>query len=71
LPVERAAPLSTPTLLLQGGDSLPIFAAVIARLQGILPNARTTLLPGQQHMAMETAPDLVVAAVLDFWHGLP
>lgn len=70
LPVERAARLSTPTLLLQGGESLPVFAAVIARLQSVLPNARTTILPGQQHMAMETAPDLVVAAVLDFWRAL-
>lgn len=70
LPVERAARLSTPTLLLQGGDSLPVFASVIARLQSVLPNARTTMLPGQQHMAMETAPDLVVAAVLDFWRAL-
>lgn len=70
LPVERTARLATPTLLLQGGDSLPVFAAVIARLQGALPNARTALLPGQQHMAMETAPDLVVSAVLDFWRTL-
>jgi pimeloyl-ACP methyl ester carboxylesterase len=70
LPVERAARLSTPTLLLQGGDSLPVFGAVIARLQSVLPNARTTVLPGQQHMAMETAPDLVVAVVLDFWRSL-
>ena len=70
LPVERAARLPIPVLLLQGGDSLPMFAAVIARLQGVLPNARTTVLPRQQHMAMETAPDLVVAAVLDFWRSL-
>lgn len=68
--MERAARLSTPVLLLQGDDSLPVFAAVIARLQSVLPNARTTVLPGQQHMAMETAPDLVVAAVLDFWRAL-
>ncbi len=47
LPVERAARLPTPTLLLQGGDSLPVFAAVIARLQSVLPNARTAVLPGQ------------------------
>jgi pimeloyl-ACP methyl ester carboxylesterase len=66
LPVERAARLSTPTLLLQGGDSLPVFAAVTARLQSVLPNARTVVLPCQQHMAMETAPDLVVSAVVDF-----
>ena len=70
LPVERAARLSVPVLLLQGSDSLPVFAAVIARLQGVLPSARTTVLPGQQHMAMETAPDLVVDAVLDFWRDV-
>jgi len=70
LPVERAARLSTPVLLLQGGNSLPVFATVIARLQSVLPNARTAVLPGQQHMAMETAPDLVVTAVLDFWRAL-
>jgi pimeloyl-ACP methyl ester carboxylesterase len=70
LPAERAARLATLTLLLQGGDSLPVFAAVIARLRSILPNAGTTVLQGQQHMAMETAPDLVVSAVLDFWRTL-
>ena len=53
-----------------GGEDRQAVAAVIARLQNVLPKARTTILPGQQQMAMETAPDLVVSAVLDFRRNL-
>jgi pimeloyl-ACP methyl ester carboxylesterase len=66
LPADRLAGLSVPVLLLQGGDSLPIFGRAIARLENALPNARTVVMPGQQHLAMETGPDLVVEAVLGF-----
>jgi pimeloyl-ACP methyl ester carboxylesterase len=66
LPADRLAGLSVPGLLLQGGDSLPIFGRTIARLEKALPNARTVVMPGQQHLAMETGPDLVVEAVLGF-----
>jgi pimeloyl-ACP methyl ester carboxylesterase len=67
---ERAAQLSIPALLLLGGDSIPPYGAVIARLQETLPDARTVVLPGQNHNAMDTGPDLVVDAVTEFWREI-
>lgn len=70
LPEDRASKLSIPVLLLKGGDSPPIFGKVIARLENVLPNARTVVMPGEQHLAMNTSPDLVVGAVLGFWRDM-
>ncbi|MEX0954507.1 MAG: alpha/beta hydrolase [Rhizobiaceae bacterium] len=66
LPVARVGKLSLPVLLLLGGDSPPELANGAQRLQEILPNARTVVMPGAQHTAMYTNPDMVVAAVLGF-----
>ena len=66
-PADQVAKLSTPVLLLLGGDSPPLAGRVNAMLEKPLPNARTVVMPGQQHIAMDTAPDLLVGAVLDFW----
>jgi pimeloyl-ACP methyl ester carboxylesterase len=63
---DRVGKLSLTVLLLQGGDSLPILGSAIARLKKALPNARTMVMLGQQHLAMETGADLVVEAVLGF-----
>jgi pimeloyl-ACP methyl ester carboxylesterase len=67
LNAERAARLSIPVLLLLGGDSPTFFGNAIATLEQALPDSRTVVMHGQQHVAMDTAPDLVVGAVLDFW----
>ncbi len=67
LEAGRIGKLLMPVLLLLGGDSLPFFARVISELEKILTNARTVVMPGQQHIAMDTGPDLLVAAILDFW----
>ena len=63
---DRVGKFSLPVLLLQGGDSLPILGSAIARLKKALPNARTVVMLGQQHLAVETGADLVVEAVLGF-----
>jgi pimeloyl-ACP methyl ester carboxylesterase len=34
-----------------------------------LPNSRVVVLPGQQHIAMDTAPDLFVREVVAFLDG--
>jgi pimeloyl-ACP methyl ester carboxylesterase len=70
LPGDRIRRLSIPVLLLLGGDSPPFFGKVRDVLEGMLPDIRTVVMPGQQHMAMDTAPDLVVKAVLDFWREI-
>ena len=63
---ERFHGLKTPTLLLAGGDSPDFFKAAIATVNAALPNSRVVVLPGQQHIAMDTAPELFVREVLAF-----
>jgi pimeloyl-ACP methyl ester carboxylesterase len=58
--------LMTPTLLLVGGESPPIFTAATAALHAVLPGSRIAVLPGQQHAAISAAPALFLAEVLGF-----
>jgi len=61
---ERFKTLKVPTLL--GGDSPSFSKAAIEAVNGALPNSRIVVLPGQQHIAMDTAPDLFIREVLAF-----
>jgi len=63
---QRFAALETPTLLLSGGDSPPAIKAMTVTVSAALPNSRIAVLPGQQHVAMDTAPDLFLREVLGF-----
>jgi pimeloyl-ACP methyl ester carboxylesterase len=63
---ERFKDLSTPTLLLLGGDSPPFLKAATEAVHAALPNSRIAVLPGQQHTAMNTAPELFIREVLQF-----
>ena len=63
---SRFKALTIPTLLLVGGESPQFFKAAIETLHQTLPNSRIVILPGQQHIAMETAPDLLVREVSAF-----
>lgn len=58
--------LKTPTLLLLGGDSPPLYSETIAQVHRALPNSTLVILPGQQHLAINTAPALFVQEVLAF-----
>ena len=62
----RLAGLALPCLLLLGGDSPPYFRAAVEALAAALPAARTVVLPGQRHVAMDTAPELFVREVAGF-----
>lgn len=66
---ERFKRLNVPTLLLLGGDSPAFFKAAVETLHNALPNSRIVVLPGQQHIAMDTAPDLFVREVETFLSG--
>jgi pimeloyl-ACP methyl ester carboxylesterase len=66
----RFARLAVPALQLTGGNSPPPVRAVSDMLDATLPDIRTVVMPGQQHIAMDTAPDMVVDAVLDFWREI-
>jgi pimeloyl-ACP methyl ester carboxylesterase len=58
--------LNVPTMMLLGGDS-PLFARKnVEYWHDALPHSRIVVLPGQQHIAMDTAPDLFVREVQTF-----
>lgn len=59
--------ISVPTLLLHGGDSPDFFKGPMARLATAIPHARSVALAGQQHVAMDTAPDMLTDVILKFW----
>jgi pimeloyl-ACP methyl ester carboxylesterase len=63
---ERFQGLNSPTLLLVGGDSPPFANTALKTWHSILPDSRTALLPGQQHIAHYTAPDLFAREVMAF-----
>ena len=70
LPTNLVGKLSIPVLLLLGGDSPPFAGRANAVLEKTLPNSRTVVMRGQQHIAMDTGPDLVAGAVLGFWRDI-
>lgn len=63
---EKFTDLQVPTMLLLGGDSPPLFRQATAVVDSALPNSRIVILTDQQHIAMDTNPDLFVNAVLQF-----
>lgn len=63
---ERFKDLQTPTLLLLGGDSPQFVKDATEMVATALPQSRIAVLPGQQHIAMYTAPDTFVQEVLRF-----
>jgi len=62
----RFASLQVPTLLLLGSDSPPLFRQAIETLKEALPNSCVVIMPDQQHIAMDTHPELFVREVLQF-----
>jgi len=69
LDAQRLKALHTPTLILLGGDSSHFFKAAAEAVDAALPNSRIAVLPGQRHIAMDTAPDLFLHEVLTFSTG--
>lgn len=63
---ERFKSLHAPTLLLLGGDSSQSFKAITTAVDAALPNSQIVVMPGQQHIAMDTAPELFVREVVMF-----
>jgi pimeloyl-ACP methyl ester carboxylesterase len=64
--IEKFSDLQVPTMLLQGGDSPAFVKHTTTRIDATLPNSKVVILPGQQHIAMDTAPELFAGEVLRF-----
>lgn len=62
----RFATLRVPTLLLMGGDSPAFLVEPSRRLDQEIAGSHLITMPGQQHVAMTTAPDLFLNTVVDF-----
>ncbi|MDT0331749.1 alpha/beta fold hydrolase [Nocardiopsis lambiniae] len=58
--------LDRPVLLLVGGESPEIFRKGAESIARALPDARVEVLPGQRHIAMDTAPEAFAARVNTF-----
>jgi pimeloyl-ACP methyl ester carboxylesterase len=58
--------LSVPTLLLRGSDSAPHLHEGVRALLATLPQAEEAALAGQQHVAINTAPERFAAEVIRF-----
>lgn len=68
---SRFADLDVRTLLLLGGDSPPLFQRAVALVDAALHNATLRELPGQQHIAMDTAPEVFLSEVVGFLDDEP
>lgn len=64
---ERFMGLTTPTVLLLGGESPPFLKAGTEAVHAALPNSRVVVMPGQRHTAMDTAPELFTREVVQFF----
>lgn len=67
---SRFADVTQPTLLLLGGESPRYLTDATEALAEALPNARVAVLDGQGHVAMNTAPELLVRELLEFTDAL-
>ena len=57
---------NVPTLLILGGDSVPLHHVAARELQQTLPNSSLVVLDGQQHDAIDTDAERFTATVLSF-----
>ena len=62
----RFANMTTPTLVLSGGESPPFYKDATEAVNNALPNSRIVTFDGHAHEPMNTAPDRFVNEVLTF-----
>jgi pimeloyl-ACP methyl ester carboxylesterase len=63
---SRFKRLDAPTLLLQGENSPDYLKAATEAVHAALPSSRIVVMPGQQHIAISTAPELFARLVTEF-----
>lgn len=65
----KFADLHIPVLLMLGGDSPEMFQRATDSVLEAIPHATVSVLPGQQHIAMDTDPGLFIEEVVGFLSG--
>jgi pimeloyl-ACP methyl ester carboxylesterase len=63
---DRIRAIGVPTLMLLGGDSPEAARLETERIAAHLPDVRSVVLEGQQHIAIDLAPELFADEVLSF-----
>ena len=64
VPVERAANVSMPTLIMDGSQSFPFMHATAVALANVMPNAHQRTLEGQTH---EVSAEALAPVLIDFF----
>lgn len=67
---RRFEHVKLPVLLLMGSDSPPSLKTGAEMFHGILPMSLIMVLPGQQHVAHYTAPDMLARKLQAFLVGV-
>jgi pimeloyl-ACP methyl ester carboxylesterase len=62
----RFSNMKVPTMLLLGGNSPEFTHEAVELVHSSLPNSKITVLPGEQHIAHHTNPQLLTRELLDF-----
>jgi pimeloyl-ACP methyl ester carboxylesterase len=68
---RRFLGLEMPILLLVGGESLWVYSSAVEMLRRSLPHSRVAVLSGQQHEAIDTAPELFLREIISFFRRGP
>lgn len=63
---ERIGRITVPTLLLLGGASPAVRKAAVEQVHQTIKGSAVAVMPGQQHVAMDTGPQVFLDAVLEF-----
>jgi len=64
LPVERAASVAAPTLVMAGWESFPFMRETARALADVIPNAHRRILEGQEH---NVAPEALAPVLVEFF----
>jgi pimeloyl-ACP methyl ester carboxylesterase len=64
--LSRFGELKVPVLLMLGGDSPGYFREAVEMLHSSIPNSRVHVMRGQRHVAMDTAPEQFIEAIVAF-----
>jgi pimeloyl-ACP methyl ester carboxylesterase len=62
-----AGPVAVPVLLILGDASPPWAGEITRELTAALPESKVAVLPGQGHLAVDSAPGLVARALTEFF----